>query len=166
MQYMVWYARCDMQCVCVLRKENDEQDINLANQVCRWKDEMISVEIDIKITGNGCTVCKWQARQVWHKAAINSTMLLSMQQETMLQHPNMKTKHMEIIYRRCFTKEEHWGTANSHHNRFKQAWRKCKKLSDWTWHKQQHEAMFRASYQHATGTYNSKLRHGMNLLKA
>ena len=54
---------------------------------------MISVEIDIKITGFGCTVCKWQARQVWHKAAINSTMLLSMQQETMLQHPNMKTKH-------------------------------------------------------------------------
>ena len=39
-------------------------------------------------------------------------------------------------------------------------------LTGWTWHKQQHEAMFRASYQHVTGTYNSKLRHGMNLLKA
>ena len=36
--------------------KDDEQGINLANQVCRWKDEMISVEIDIKITGFG-TVC-------------------------------------------------------------------------------------------------------------
>ena len=124
---MSWYARCDMQCVCVLRKENDEQGINLANQVCRWKGEMISVEIDIKITGNGCTVCKWQARQEWHKAAINNTMLLSMQPETMLQHPNIKTKHMEVIYRRCLTKKEHWATAKSHHNMFKQAWWKCKK---------------------------------------
>ena len=43
-------------------RKDDEQGINLANQVCRWKDEMISVEIDIKITGNGCTVCKWQAQ--------------------------------------------------------------------------------------------------------
>ena len=74
-------------------RKDDEQGINLANQVCRRKDEMISVEIDIRITGNGCTVCKWQARQVWHKAAFNSAMLLRMQQETMLQHPNMKIKH-------------------------------------------------------------------------
>ena len=88
-------------------RKKDEQGINLANQVCRWKYEMISVEIDIKITGFGCTVCKWQAKHDWHKAAINSTMLLSMQQETMLQHPNMKTKHMAVIYRRCLTKEEH-----------------------------------------------------------
>ena len=57
-QYMTCYARCDMQCICVLRKEKDEPGINLANQVCRWKDEMISVEIDIKIIGIGCTVCK------------------------------------------------------------------------------------------------------------
>ena len=71
-------------------RKDDEQGINLANQVCRWKDEMISVEIDIKITGNGCTVCKWQAKQGWCKTVINSTMLLSMQQETMLQHPNIK----------------------------------------------------------------------------
>ena len=92
--------------VCFGRKK-DEQGINLENQVCRWKDEMISVEIDMKITGNGCTVCKWQAKQEWHKYAINSTMLLSMQQETMLQHPNIKTKHMAVIYRRCITKEEH-----------------------------------------------------------
>ena len=57
------YARYDMRCICVLRKKNDEQGSNLANQVCHWKDEMISVEIDIKTTGNGCTVCKWQAKQ-------------------------------------------------------------------------------------------------------
>ena len=31
-------------------KENDEQGSNLENQACHWKDEMISVEIDIKIT--------------------------------------------------------------------------------------------------------------------
>ena len=52
-----------MRCVCVLRKENDKHGSNLANQACHWKDEMISVEIDIKITGNGCTVCKWHAKQ-------------------------------------------------------------------------------------------------------
>ena len=55
----------DMICdayVCFGR-ENDEQGSNLANQACHWKEEMISVEIDIKITGNGCTVCKWQAKQ-------------------------------------------------------------------------------------------------------
>ena len=40
-----------------------KQCSNLANQARHWKDEMISVEIDIKITGNGCTVCKWQAKQ-------------------------------------------------------------------------------------------------------
>ena len=44
-------------------RKKDEQGSNLANQVCHWKDDMISVEIDIKITGNGCTVCKWQAKQ-------------------------------------------------------------------------------------------------------
>ena len=44
-------------------RKKDEQGINLANQVCRWKDEMISVEIDIRITGFGYTVCKRQARQ-------------------------------------------------------------------------------------------------------
>ena len=40
------------------------------------------------------------------------------------------------------------------------------KISGWTWHKQHHEGMFIASYQHAIGTYNSKTRNGMNLLKA
>ena len=44
-------------------EKNDEQGSKLTNQAFHWKDEMISVEIDIKITGNGCTVCKWQAKQ-------------------------------------------------------------------------------------------------------
>ena len=80
-----------MRCVCVLREENDEQDSNLAKQACHWKDEMISDEIDIKITGNGCTVCKWQAKQEWHESAINSMIALKMQQtnnDTALQHSN------------------------------------------------------------------------------
>ena len=123
----VWYARYDMRCICVLRKENDEQGSNLANQACHWKDEMISVEIDIKITGNGCTVCKWQAKQEWHESAINSMIALKMQQTTMLQHSNIATKHMTVIYRRCLTKDENWDMARSHHSRFKQAWQKCKR---------------------------------------
>ena len=96
-----------MRCVCVLQKKKDEQGSNLANQVCHWKDEMISVEIDIKITGNGCTVCKWQAKQGWHDSAINSMIALRIHQVTMLQHPNIGTKHMAVIYRRCVTKDEH-----------------------------------------------------------
>ena len=96
-----------MRCVCVLRKENDEHGSNLANQACHWKDEMISVEIDIKITGNGCTVCKWQAKQESHESAINSMIALKMQQVTMLQHSNIVTKHMAVIYRRYLTKDEH-----------------------------------------------------------
>ena len=124
----VWYARYDMRCICVLRKENDEHGSNLANQACHWKDEMISVEIDIKITGIGCTVCKWQAKQEWHESAINSKIALKMQQVTMLQHPNIATKHMAVIYRRCLTKDEHWATASSQHIKLKQAWQKCKRL--------------------------------------
>ena len=78
-------------------KGKNDQGINLANQLCHWKDEMISFEIDIKITGNGCTVCKWQAKQEWHNSAINSTMLLSMQQQTKLVYSNIETKHMAVI---------------------------------------------------------------------
>ena len=37
-----------MRCVCVLQKKKDEQGSNLENQVCHWKDEMISVKIDRK----------------------------------------------------------------------------------------------------------------------
>ena len=32
-----------------------EPDLNLEIQECHWKEELISVEIDIKITGIGCT---------------------------------------------------------------------------------------------------------------
>ena len=154
----VWYARYDMRCICVLRKENDEHGSNLANQACHWKDEMISVEIDIKITGNGCTVCKWQAKQEWHESAINSMIALKMQQATMLHHSNIATKHMAVIYRRCLTKDEHWATASSQHIKLKQAWQKCKRYQDhrqWkTGHgrKQHQVAKFRARNQHATGT--------------
>ena len=62
-----------MQCICMLRKEKFYQGINLENQVRHWKDELISAEIDIKITGIGCMVCKWQAKQIWLRSAINST---------------------------------------------------------------------------------------------
>ena len=91
----------------MLQKEKGEQGINLENQVCRWKDELISVEIDIKITEIVCTVCKWQAKQGWHNSAINSTMPSRMQQETKLLHSNIATKHMVVIYSRCLTKDEH-----------------------------------------------------------
>ena len=41
-------------------------------QECHWKGEVISVEIDIKNTGIGDTVRKWQAIQIWHRSAIYS----------------------------------------------------------------------------------------------
>ena len=90
----------------MLWKAKNDQGINLANQVCRWKDEMISVEIDIKITGNGCMVCKWQAKQGWRKTAINNTMPLTMQQETKLRHSNISTRNMAVMYKRFLTKQE------------------------------------------------------------
>ena len=156
---MVWYAGCDMQCIGMLRKEKIESGLNLAKQVCCWKDELISIKIDIKITGIGCTVCKWQAKQECHESAITSMIALKMQQATMLQHSNIATKHMAVMYRRCLTKDEHWAMAKSHNCRFKQAWQKCKRyqvhrLSESTGHgrKQHQVAMFRARNQHATGT--------------
>ena len=79
----------------------------LGKPMCRWKDEMILVEIDIKITGIGCTVCKWQAKQEWHNSAINSMMPCRMQQETKLLHCSIATKHMAVIYSRFLTKDEH-----------------------------------------------------------
>ena len=36
-----------------------------------------------------------------------SKIALKMQQATMPQHPNIATKHMVVIYRRCLTKDEH-----------------------------------------------------------
>ena len=78
------------------RRKKDAQGINLANHVCRWKDEMILVEIDIKIAGKGCSVYKWQAKQERHNSAINSMMPSRVQQETKLLHSNITTKHMAV----------------------------------------------------------------------
>ena len=127
MQNMAWHAWSDMQCICEPRKEKIEPGLNLANQVRCWKDELIAVVIDIKNTGIGCTVCKWQAKQEWHNSAIKSTRAYKMQQETKLMHSNIEIKHMAVIYSRCLTKHEHWATAKSHKRRFKQAWQKCKR---------------------------------------
>ena len=85
-----------MQCICMLWKEKIEPGINLANQVRRCKGELISVEIDIKITGIGCTVCKWQAKQIWQRSAINSTRPSKCIKNNKLLHPNITTKHMEV----------------------------------------------------------------------
>ena len=68
---------------------------------------MILVEIDMKITGNGCTVCKWQAKQEWHKSAINSMIALRVQQETKLLHSNIAKMHMTVMHKRFLTKHEH-----------------------------------------------------------
>ena len=83
----------------MLRKGKNEQGINLESKACRWKDEMILVETIIKITGNGCTVCKWQEKQEWCKTVINIMMALRMQQETKLLHSNISTRHMEVMYK-------------------------------------------------------------------
>ena len=69
---MVLYAGCDMRCIGKICKGMIEPGLNLEIQECHWKGEVISVEIDIKITGIGCTVWKWQAKQIWHRSAINS----------------------------------------------------------------------------------------------
>ena len=50
-----------------------EPGLNLEIQEFHWKEGMILVEIDIKITEIGCTVWKWQAKQIWHRSAIIST---------------------------------------------------------------------------------------------
>ena len=91
----------------MLRKEKIEPGHTLATQVRHWKDELISVEIDIKIAGIGDTVCKWQAKQRRHNSVINSTMPSRVQLETKLLHPNIARKHMEVNYSRCLTKNEH-----------------------------------------------------------
>ena len=91
----------------MLRKEKIELGLNLENQVRHWKDELISVEIDIKITGIGCTVCKWQAKRESHNSAINNMIPFKFQQEAKLLHSNIATKHMAVIYLRCLTKDEH-----------------------------------------------------------
>ena len=53
-----------MRCICMICQGMIEPGLNMEIQVCHWKGEVISVEIDIKITGIGVTVWKWQAIQI------------------------------------------------------------------------------------------------------
>ena len=41
--------------------EIQDPGLNMENQVCHWKDEMKSLENNIKNAGIGVTVWKWQA---------------------------------------------------------------------------------------------------------
>ena len=61
-----------MRCICMIYKGMIEPGLNLEIQEFHWKGEVIPVEIDIKITRIGCTVWKWQAKQIWHQSAIIS----------------------------------------------------------------------------------------------
>ena len=81
-----------MRCICVLRKGKIEPGLNLENQECHWKKELISVEIDIKITGIGCTVWKWQAKQIWHRSAINNMRPSKCINNNKLLHSNITPK--------------------------------------------------------------------------
>ena len=123
---MVWYAGCGMRCICMIWKGMIEPGLNLEKQECHWKGEVISVEIDIKITGIRCTVWKWQAKQIWHRSAIINKWPTKCIKINMLQPSNRTKKYMAGIHSWCLTKDEHWATANSFINRFKQAWKKCK----------------------------------------
>ena len=116
-----------MQCICMIWKGMIEPSLNMEIQECHWKGELISVEIDIKITGIGCTVWKWQAKQIWHRSAIISTRPSKCIKINMLQHSNMTTKYMEGIHSICLTKDEHIAMANSLNSKLKQAWPKCKR---------------------------------------
>ena len=49
-----------------------EPGLNMEIQVCHCKYGMKLLENDIKITGIGVTVWKWQAIQIWHRSAIYS----------------------------------------------------------------------------------------------
>ena len=74
-----------------------EPGLNLEIQECHWKGELISVKIDIKITGIGCTVWKRQAKQIWHRAAIINTRPSKCIKNNMLLHPNIAKKYMAGI---------------------------------------------------------------------
>ena len=103
-----------------------EPGLNLEIQVCHWKDEMKTLENDMKNAGIRATVWKWQAIQIWHRSAINSTRPPKCIKNNKLQYSNIETKYMARIHSRCLTKDEQWATANSINSRFKQAWQKCK----------------------------------------
>ena len=68
----------------------------MENQASHWIEGKISVEIDIKIAGNGHTVCKRQAKQYSNKAVVYSHMASLEQEIIMLQHSNMETKGMDV----------------------------------------------------------------------
>ena len=61
---MICYAGCDVGCKNArYDRKMHEPGLNLEIQVCHWKDEMKSLENDIKNAGIGVTVWKWQAIQ-------------------------------------------------------------------------------------------------------
>ena len=126
MQNMVRCVGCGMWCICMIWKGMIETGLHLEIQECHCKGGVISVEIDIKITGIGCTVWKWQAKQIWHRSTINSTRPSKCIKNNMLQNSNIATKYMAGIHSWSLTKDEHWATANSSNNMFKQAWQKSK----------------------------------------
>ena len=68
----------------------------LENQASHWIEGKISVEIDIKITGNGHMVCKWHAKQYSSKTAVYSNMASLEQEIIMLHHSNMETNGMDV----------------------------------------------------------------------
>ena len=104
---MVWYAGCGKRCTCMIWTWMIEPGLNMEIQECRWKGEVISVEIYIKITGIGRTVWKWQAKQIWHRSTINSTRPSKCIKNNMLQHSNIATKYMVGIHSWSLTKNEH-----------------------------------------------------------
>ena len=61
---MVCYAGCGMRCICMIGQGMHEPGLNLEIQECHWKDEMKSLENDIKNAGIEITVWKWQAIQI------------------------------------------------------------------------------------------------------
>ena len=69
---MICYAGCDAGCKMQDMTGKHEPGLNLEIQVCHWKDEVKSLENDIKNAGIGVTVWKWQAIQKCHRSAIYS----------------------------------------------------------------------------------------------
>ena len=61
---MICYAGCDAGCICKMGQGMHEPSLKLEIQVCNWKDEMKSLENDIKNAGIGVTVWKRQAFQI------------------------------------------------------------------------------------------------------
>ena len=66
---------------------------------------------------------------------------LKMQQVTMLQHPNIATKHMAVIYRRCLTNDDtelrlvHNISSSNKHGKSAKDNRITDLVKNWTWQK-------------------------------